>query len=260
MTTKTLAVLGVAFVALGACSKKPVTSDATSSSTTTATASAPAAPAQHVRGVVRAVKPGALDVQTYDGRAVTAPVDAKTAYAWVEPSSLSSLKTGDFIGTATTGPDDALRAVEVVIFPASMRGTGEGHYPWDTPGAVAAKGGSENGASGMTNGTVRSQSGMTNGTVQAQSGMTNGTIQSQSGMTNGTVTAGAGGSGAQTLTISYKGGTSKVLVPADAPVVRFDPTAASSLAKGQKVFVVSPTEGAPAKFVAIGKNGLTPPM
>lgn len=249
MTTKTLAVLGVALAALGACSKKPASSAAETSSTTTATASAPAAQAQHVRGVVQAVKPGALDVQTYDGRAVTALVDAKTAYAWVEPSSLSSLKTGDFIGTATTGPDDALRAVEVVIFPASMRGTGEGHYPWDTPGAVAAKGGSEIGASGMTN-----------GTVQAQSGMTNGTVQAQSGMTNGTVTAGAGGSGAQTLTISYKGGTSKVLVPADAPVVRFDPTQASSLAKGQKVFVVSPTEGAPAKFVAIGKNGLIPPM
>jgi hypothetical protein len=28
-------------------------------------------------------------------------------------------------------PDGSLNAVEVHIFPESMRGTGEGHYPWD---------------------------------------------------------------------------------------------------------------------------------
>ena len=29
------------------------------------------------------------------------------------------------------GPDGALRALEVHIFPEAMRGTGEGHRPWD---------------------------------------------------------------------------------------------------------------------------------
>jgi hypothetical protein len=28
-------------------------------------------------------------------------------------------------------PDGSQRAIEVHIFPESMRGTGEGHYPWD---------------------------------------------------------------------------------------------------------------------------------
>jgi hypothetical protein len=28
-------------------------------------------------------------------------------------------------------PDGSLNAVEVHIFPEAMRGTGEGHYPWD---------------------------------------------------------------------------------------------------------------------------------
>lgn len=30
-------------------------------------------------------------------------------------------------------PDGGFDAVEVHVFPESMRGTGEGHYPWDIP-------------------------------------------------------------------------------------------------------------------------------
>jgi hypothetical protein len=30
-----------------------------------------------------------------------------------------------------TQPDTTLRYVEVVVFPDSLRGTAEGHYPWD---------------------------------------------------------------------------------------------------------------------------------
>jgi hypothetical protein len=74
---------------------------------------------------------------------------------------------------------------------------------------------------------------MTNGTVQTQSAMTNGTVQPQSGMTNGTVTAGAGKSGETTLTIGYKGGTAKVLVPVGTPIVRFEPAERTVLARGK---------------------------
>jgi hypothetical protein len=49
-------------------------------------------------------------------------------------------------------------------------------------------------------------------------------------------------------------------VPAGTPIVRFDPTQRSVLAKGQKVFVVKTADAPGAKFVAIGKDGLTPPM
>ncbi len=185
---------------------------------------------------------------------MTVPIDGETGYAWVLASSLSTLKDGDFIGTATTGPDDALRAVELVIFPEAMRGTGEGHYDWDIPGVVAANGGGAAGSSAMTNGTVEQQSAMTNGTVQGQS------APQQSAMTNGTVTGGADASGEKTLTISYKGGTSQVLVPAGIPIVRFDPADKAILAKGQKLFVVTPPGATAAKFVAVGKDGLTPPM
>lgn len=74
------------------------------------------------------------------------------------------------------------------------------------------------------------------------------------------MTGGVGKPGETRLPIGYKGGSAQVLVPVGTPIVRFEPTARSVLAKGQKVFVVQ-TAGAPgAKFVAIGTDGLTPPM
>ena len=264
MLMKKLMLLGGVIAVLGGCGQ----TTSTDSNTTTAniamgntSAAASATPAvNRVRGVITAIGTDALTVQTYDGKSATVPLDANTKFAWVVKSDLSTLKDGDFIGTATTGPDDALRAVELVIFPEAMRGTGEGHYPWDVPGAVAAAGGGTNGSSAMTNGTVDGQSAMTNGTVDGQSAMTNGTVAQQSGMTNGTVTGGAGKPGETKLSISYKGGKAQVVVPVGTPIVRFEPAERSVLAKGQKLFAITSTDASGAKSVAVGKDGLTPPM
>ena len=50
----------------------------------------------------------------------------------VVKSSMADIKQGTFIGTATVAqPDSSLRSLEVVVFPDSLRGFGEGHYPWD---------------------------------------------------------------------------------------------------------------------------------
>ena len=243
MNIKKLVLLGSAMLAVGGCSKQ----QATEANTSTAAASNSMPDTGRVRGVVQTVSSNALVVRTYNGQSMNVPLDAKTGFAWVINSDLSTLKDGDFIGTATTGPDNALRAVELVIFPETMRGTGEGHYNWDVPGVVAAAGGGSGGSSAMTNGTI-------------QSTMTNGTVHEQSAMTNGTVTGGAGKPGETMLTISYKGGMSKVLVPVGTPIVRFEPTERAMLATGQKVFAVITPDAPNAKFVAIGKNGLTPPM
>ena len=252
MKIVTTMMAGAGLIALGACSQGTTptpTATSTASSTPTAT---------RIRGAVSTIAPTALTVQTYDGQSATVPLDAKTGYAWVVASDLSSLKKGDFIGTATSGPDTAMKALEVVIFPESMRGTGEGHYGWDTPGVVASAGGGAGATNSMTNGTVSS---MTNGTVTGNA-MTNGTV-TQSSMTNGTVTTDTGKPGETHLTVAYKGGTAQVLVPAGTPIVRFEPTTQAMLAKGQKVFAVVPPDAggkAAAKFVAIGKDGVTPPM
>ena len=202
-----------------------------------------------VRGTVQSVTDGSMTVQTWDGRTVAVPMAATTRFVWVVASSLSTLKDGDFVGTATTGPKSALRSLELVIFPESMRGAGEGHYPWDVPGVVASRGGGAVASSAMTNGTVASQSAMTNGTVQAQSSMT-----------NGTVAGNEAASGGRRLTIAYEGGTADVTIPEGTPVVRFEPTERPSLAVGQKVYAVIPQGTTAAGFVAMGKDGVTPPM
>lgn len=60
------------------------------------------------------------------------------------PIAIEAIKPGSFIGsTAVAQPDGTLRALEVHVFPESMRGIGEGHRPFDL-GA----------GSTMTNGTV----------------------------------------------------------------------------------------------------------
>ena len=97
-----------------------------------------------VRGVVVSLDGSKLVVRSKDGKDV--PVSLKDGFAVlaVVKSSMADIKQGTFIGTATvTQPDTSLRSVEVVVFPEGMRGTGEGHYPWDL-GA----------SSSMTNATV----------------------------------------------------------------------------------------------------------
>ena len=50
----------------------------------------------------------------------------------VVKAALADIKPGSFVGIAAMPQSDgAQRALEVLIFPDAMRGTGEGHYPWD---------------------------------------------------------------------------------------------------------------------------------
>lgn len=240
---RNLALIPAVLATLAACSSPEPTPPAAEEATVAAPSTV------RVRGTVQSLTGDTMTVQTYDGRTVTVPVAADTRFVWVVSSSLSTLKDGDFIGTATTGPKEALQAVELVIFPESMRGTGEGHYPWDTPGVIAAKGG-----------TPAASSAMTNGTVASQSAMTNGTVESQSMMTNGTVASSATASGGRRLSIAYEGGTADVTIPEGTPIVRFEPTERASLAVGQKVYAVIPAGATTAGFLAMGKDGIVPPM
>jgi hypothetical protein len=59
-------------------------------------------------------------------------VAEKPSIATLVKASLADVKQGFFVGvTSMPQPDGSLRALEVHIFPEAMRGTGEGHYPWD---------------------------------------------------------------------------------------------------------------------------------
>ncbi|HLX14758.1 MAG TPA: hypothetical protein VKS24_06075 [Bradyrhizobium sp.] len=85
-----------------------------------------------VRGTVVSLDGSKLVVHPKEGSDVTINLADKFASLAVVKASLADIKEGTFIGTATvTQPDSSLKSQEVVVFPDKMRGTGEGHYPWD---------------------------------------------------------------------------------------------------------------------------------
>jgi hypothetical protein len=93
---------------------------------------AQAASTTRIHGTVTGLKADALAVQTTGGRAVSIAFGPKTPIVGVAAASLADIKPGDFVGTAARpGDDGGLVALEVHIFPESMRGTGEGHRPFD---------------------------------------------------------------------------------------------------------------------------------
>ena len=85
-----------------------------------------------VRGTVVSLDGQKLVVHAKDGKDVTVSLKDKLVALAVVKSSREDIKEGTFIGTATVAqPDGSLKALEVVVFPESLRGFGEGHYPWD---------------------------------------------------------------------------------------------------------------------------------
>ncbi|SDM92472.1 hypothetical protein SAMN05216360_104275 [Methylobacterium phyllostachyos] len=204
---------------------------------------------ERLRGTIAAVEHGGFTLKTLDGKTETVTLPPDTKVAWVVPASLDQIKDGVFIGTATKGEPPV--ALEVVLFPEAMRGTGEGHYDWDM-------------IPDRTTGGARVKSAMTNGTVTADTRSTAPDApRVKSAMTNGTVTA-SGGGAQRTLTVDYGQGQSiQVLVPPQAPIVSFAPADAAALTPGAKAFVVVAREDdgrLTARRVAVGKDGLTPPM
>ena len=98
-----------------------------------------------VRGTVVSLDGSMLTVKTRQGPEVTIKLADNFRIASVVKASLSDIKPGVFIGTATVTKDGGSRALEVLVFPEALRGTGEGDYAWDlTPDSM------------MTNGTVGS--------------------------------------------------------------------------------------------------------
>jgi len=174
---------------------------------------------ERVRGTVRSLSGNTLVVDTREGAQATITLAPNYSVAAVVPATLADAKPGTFIGAAAMGPKDRLRAVEVLIFPDSMKGSGEGHYPWD---------------------------------LMPESTMTNATIESE-----------VSGSDGRELTVVAKGETLRMTVPANVPIVTFQPADAALLTPGTHVFIGA-TKAADgtlsAARVNAGKDGMTPPM
>jgi Domain of unknown function (DUF5666) len=102
--------------------------------TIAATLAAPALAQEtmRVRGAIERIDGSTLYVKTRDGADLKIALADKPVFTAIIPATLADLKPGTYVGSAAVpGPDGALSAVEVHIFPEAMRGTGEGHRPWD---------------------------------------------------------------------------------------------------------------------------------
>ena len=95
-------------------------------------------PPMRLRGTIEKVDPTTLVVKERNGQTVTLALADNFSVSEVMPVDPSTIQSGAFIGTAAvTGADGKLSALEVLVFPEAMRGTGEGHYPWDLqPGST----------------------------------------------------------------------------------------------------------------------------
>lgn len=213
-----------------------------------ATANAAPTPVR-LRGTITAVTAKSLAIKTGSGKTMSVTIGGGTHYLEVEKSSLNMVDKGSYIGTATKTVGTQLIALEVVIFPAAMRGTGDGHYAWDKIPDTTLSGGAKT-ASTMTNGNVAAVSGTTAG----------GKVSST--MTNGNVATAASSDGVTRLTVTYKGGKQTILVPPTAPIVKFHPGTKSDAVTGAHVFIKASKTGGKttADVVAVGVDGVTPPM
>ncbi len=162
------------------------------------------------RATIDAVGEDNISMTSRSGEKVTMALNDKTAVALIVPIRLEDIKPGSFIGSAALPQaDGSQRALEVHVFPESMRGTGEGHRPFD---------------------------------LQPQSTMTNGTVGAVTGAVGRTLTVAYQG-GQKTIVVppetpvvTYEPGTRAVLVPG-AHIIAFGTQAADGKVTANRIAV-----------------------
>lgn len=88
-------------------------------------------------------------------------------------------------------------------------------------------------------------------------------LEPGSSMTNANVDAIVNTNNGKELTLSYKDGRQKIIVPRGVPIVTFKPADKSLLKAGAQVFITThqAADGSlTAQSINVGKNGMTPPM
>jgi outer membrane lipoprotein SlyB len=100
-----------------------------------------------IRGQIAKIDGNVLTIKTRSGSDATVTLTEDARVAALVPATLDDIKADTYIGvTAMPEPDGSQKALAIHIFPEAMRGSGEGHRPWDlqpnstmTNAAVASK-------------------------------------------------------------------------------------------------------------------------
>jgi hypothetical protein len=173
-----------------------------------------------LRGAITAIDDKTVTIATREGATANVKLADNWTVGLVVPASLADIKPGTFVGVASLGSDADRTALEVLVFPDALKGSNEGHYPWD---------------------------------LQPTSMMTNATVATVSAVADGqTLKLDYKGGGTQTIKV--KPGTPIVTFQ---PGKREDAKVGAKVFVGaQKAADGSLTAGR----LNVGKDGLTPPM
>jgi hypothetical protein len=182
-----------------------------------------------VRGSLEAVADQALTVKTREGETLDLTLKDDTRVMVVRPASLDQIKKGDYVGLTSIDAGGKRIAIEAHIFADDLRGTAEGHGPWDL---------------------VKEPNTMTNATVaevEAVGDQRELKVSYQQGQGDQKT------EGSQTIS-----------VPEDLSVVRLEKAPDRSvLAAGKDAFIVVRNEAdgsRTALAVIVGADGASPPM
>jgi hypothetical protein len=180
---------------------------------------------QRLAGTIERLDGNTIFAKGRDGGAVTLKLPDNVVVTAVFKATVADIKPGAYIGSgAVPQADGSQKAVEVHIFAESMRGQGDGHRP---------------GWYGAPNGT------MTNGAVEP----------------TGTVaTVGAGGD--PTFVVKYKEGDKRIVVPANAHIVRYEVGSKDDLKAGAPFSIQAAAKQPDGTFttprINVGKDGGQP--
>jgi hypothetical protein len=84
-----------------------------------------------VRGTLESVESDKLTVNTREGETLDVSLTDDTRVLVVRPASLQDIKQGDYVGLTSVDSGDRRVAISAHIFADDLRGTAEGHVPWD---------------------------------------------------------------------------------------------------------------------------------
>ena len=173
-----------------------------------------------VRGTIENADGKVLTLKSSDGTTHKLTLTDNAMIVAVVKASMADIKEGTFLGSAAMPqPDGSQKALEVHIFPEQMRGTGEGHRPYDP----------------VPNST------MTNGAA------------------SGATVTGVDGS---TMVVKYKGGEKKIVVPPNAPILRYEIGSQADLKAGARFTVLAATRKPDgtleASRINVGRDGVVP--
>jgi hypothetical protein len=197
--------------------------------------------ADRVRGQIVTLQGTNLQLKSDGGETLAIKLTDSYRLSGVAKADLSKITPNAYIAvTSLPQPDGSLNAVEIRIFPESMRGTGEGHRPMDNKAGTT-----------MTNATVSDVNTRSADTRPAGEMVTNATVS----QVNGAAT--------RHVTVKYSTGEKLVNILPTTPIFTIEPAEKTMLVPGAHIVVnlrKQPDGAVVGDRVTLGLNGAVPTL